>query len=342
MKTLSVVVPYFKETPAKVMPLLSSLDGQVGIDFKKTEVLLVNDGTNNIFDTAFLSMFRNLDIRTVLLRENGGPGVARQAGLDEAKGEYVMFCDADDRLHSVGVLGAVFEAVSLHAPDIVTGPWLEELAFEDGSYKYVTHQDEATWMHGKALRRRFVAESGVRFRDDLRVHEDSYFLGVLYALTDKIAKLPCLTYVWIYGEDSITRRDGAVYTFDSIPTFVRANGLVLEALEEKNPDIVTFKTVQFLTYMYFCLHRPEWLDPARKGFLEAAEAAVAGFLRRFGKRFDGAAKKLVAEVYNAERGKHFAGLVESELFDAWILRVREPAEDASEDKAEGEKEAQNV
>jgi len=43
------------------------------------------------------------------MKENKGPGVARQVGLDAAQGKYVMFCDADDMIHNSGIIGAMIQ-----------------------------------------------------------------------------------------------------------------------------------------------------------------------------------------------------------------------------------------
>ncbi len=138
-KFLSIVVPRCKETEAEIFPLLSSIHNQAGIDFSDIEVLMANDGGDvPTLDKDFTELF-NFQIKQINLKENGGPGVARQAGLDAAQGEYVMFCDADDLLHSVGVLGAFMQEAEKSVPDIITSSWLEELRNENGGYRYITH-----------------------------------------------------------------------------------------------------------------------------------------------------------------------------------------------------------
>jgi len=104
---LSIIIPSYKETEKKLMPLLSSINNQVGIDLSKIEIILVRDGTKPID----LSQFHLLDItiQQKVLSINQGPGVARQFGLSNAIGKYVMFCDADDSLHNVGSLGAMLQ-----------------------------------------------------------------------------------------------------------------------------------------------------------------------------------------------------------------------------------------
>lgn len=72
--------------------------------FKNLELLLVDDGSVD----ATLSLCRKLaeeDRRIrIFYQENAGVSAARNRGLEEARGEYVLFVDADDLLLSNSVL----------------------------------------------------------------------------------------------------------------------------------------------------------------------------------------------------------------------------------------------
>ena len=63
------------------------------------EIIIVDDGSKD----GTLSIAQDLADKhakiQVLTRSNGGPSAARNAGLEKAKGEYLLFLDADDRLH---------------------------------------------------------------------------------------------------------------------------------------------------------------------------------------------------------------------------------------------------
>lgn len=67
---------------------------------RDTELILVDDGSvddsasvaSEYLVTAGISSFR------VITKGNGGVSTARNAGLDAARGEYIIFCDADDCL----------------------------------------------------------------------------------------------------------------------------------------------------------------------------------------------------------------------------------------------------
>jgi len=319
-KFLSIIIPHYDEAERDMFPLLSSISGQVGIDFSDLEVIIANDGGAYQLDGDFFSLF-NMEIRQVCLADNGGPGVARQAGIFAANGEYVMFCDADDTLHSVGVVGALIQEARKNAPDILTTSWLEELLNPDGAYTYKPHDNDATWMHGKLLRRMFLVKNDIRFHPDLRVHEDSYFLCIATALAERGSTMPFTSYVWKYRPDSITRRDGAVYTYASIPTFIKACTMAHAEVEKRNPALMAYKILQFTLYNYFTFHRPDWLASEHKQYLEAAEAAFAEHIKPFWHYWQDAEAQTIAEVYNQERARSFGGCVENETVEAWIARI---------------------
>ena len=159
-KYLSIIIPRYKETEKDLFPLLTSINNQIGLDFNDIELIIANDGGGaGPLDDGFLSFF-NMEIKQVNLSKNGGPGVARQAGLDIATGEYVMFCDADDIIHNVGVIHAMILDCEENVSDMLSTDWIEEIYNSDtSSIQYITHTAEITWMHGKFLRRKFLQKN---------------------------------------------------------------------------------------------------------------------------------------------------------------------------------------
>lgn len=319
-KFLSIVIPRFREAERDIFPLLASISGQVGVDFSDIETVISNDGGSTPLDENFLGLF-NMEIRQVFLENNGGPGAARQNGLDAAVGQYVMFCDADDTLHNVGILGAVMQEAEKTAADILATSWLEELRDLEGHCSYIPHEQENTWMHGKLFRRAFLTENNIRFHPDLRVHEDSYFLSVASAAAHNSRYLPVTSYVWKFNPNSITRRNGGVYTYDSIPVFIEAVTASFKVVEQIAPAQMGYKVVQFVLYNYFQFHWAGWQAAETAGYLRAAEEAFVRYMGPFWHYWAGADPRFIAELYNQERQKSFAGGVESETVGAWIQRL---------------------
>lgn len=91
---VSVIVPAYKAEPY----LAQCLDSILGQTYENIEILVINDGspdkTGEICDA-----YAQKDSRIrVFHKENGGVSSARNVGLANAAGEYVVFCDSDDTL----------------------------------------------------------------------------------------------------------------------------------------------------------------------------------------------------------------------------------------------------
>lgn len=92
---ISIIVPVYKseETLARcVDSLLAQTEPDV-------EILLVDDGSPDQ-SLAVCEQYAEKDQRVrVIVKANGGVSSARNAGLTQAKGEYVLFVDSDDYVH---------------------------------------------------------------------------------------------------------------------------------------------------------------------------------------------------------------------------------------------------
>ena len=88
---VSIVVPVYN-CPHCIAATLRSILAQSFTDY---EIILVNDGSS---DTALLEQALSpfLSFLRYFKQENQGPGAARNRGVEEARGYYVAFLDADD------------------------------------------------------------------------------------------------------------------------------------------------------------------------------------------------------------------------------------------------------
>jgi glycosyltransferase involved in cell wall biosynthesis len=78
--------------------LVRCLDSLTAQTLNEIEILCVNDGSTDK-SVEILDRYAERDSRIrIFHQENKGPGAARNLALDNAKGRYILFCDADDTL----------------------------------------------------------------------------------------------------------------------------------------------------------------------------------------------------------------------------------------------------
>ena len=92
---VSTIIPVYNRG-AMLREAVASVLAQ---DWRPIEILIVDDGSGDDTPTvmAELQAAHPGEIR-LLHQANAGPGVARQAGLEQARGEFVQFLDSDDLL----------------------------------------------------------------------------------------------------------------------------------------------------------------------------------------------------------------------------------------------------
>lgn len=94
MPTISVIVPVYNVEKY----LRCCVDSILAQTFTDIEVLLVDDGSTD-GSGAICDEYAQKDSRVrVFHKANGGVSSARNLGLDEATGEWIMFVDSDDKV----------------------------------------------------------------------------------------------------------------------------------------------------------------------------------------------------------------------------------------------------
>lgn len=95
MPLVSIIVPIYNVE--KYLPdCLNSLINQTLFDI---EAICINDcSTDNSFSICKKFADKDNRIKVISLTQNSGPGIARNKGLEMAKGDYIMFLDPDDWL----------------------------------------------------------------------------------------------------------------------------------------------------------------------------------------------------------------------------------------------------
>lgn len=181
MPRFSIIVPAYNASDY----IAECMDSLLAQTYADLEVVVVNDGSSD--DTlTILNRYASADPRVrVIDKPNGGVSSARNAAIDAAAGEWLVFADADDR-YTAGAL-ELFARLSQDAPDVDMvcassesfGEGMEPAPFVqlpdamyDDAVGPLTHF--ALW--GYALRRDIAERNHLRFHEDVRHSEDRCFL----------------------------------------------------------------------------------------------------------------------------------------------------------------------
>lgn len=117
MSKVSVIVPVYNVAPY----LRQCMDSIVGQTLREIEIICVDDGSTD-GSGAILDEYAAKDFRVKVIHQaNAGAGPARNAALDAAAGEYVVFMDPDDRYPSAAVLETLYKAVCDSSCEIAGG-----------------------------------------------------------------------------------------------------------------------------------------------------------------------------------------------------------------------------
>ena len=92
MDKISVIVPFYNVEPY----IRNCVDSIINQTYKNLEIILADDGsTDNSGKICDEYALKDNRIKVLHLK-NGGPGIARNAGLDVATGKYIGYVDSDD------------------------------------------------------------------------------------------------------------------------------------------------------------------------------------------------------------------------------------------------------
>ena len=221
---LSVIIPMYNCAPVIERCLKS-------IDWLDCEILVINDGsTDNSVNVVIKYAEIHHNVR-LINKENGGVSSARNMGIEESKGKYIAFVDADDYvLH--GGFQYIVALAEEHDADVVkfkfrniTNDIIEDIfdvvdtnhvSITRATGKEVLMRDDIadTVVWDGIYRREIIANNNIRFHTDLKLHEDDVFNGMVYCHARRVLAVDLILYCYV-------RASSCSWTHKRIPERIR-------------------------------------------------------------------------------------------------------------------------
>lgn len=225
----SIVVPVYNAENF-IDECVNSLLNQ---DYDDYEVVLVNDGSkDNSLEKCLRFQKQNKKVK-VVDKKNGGVGSARNAGIDNAKGEYIIFVDSDDALKE-NTLSLYEKSLLSNNSDVTISSYVH---VKVESNKEITIKNQSNWngdfstfmdekfeylfdnwlIHcpwNKVYKSDIIKKNNIRFSEEYSIYEDiGFVLDYLY-YCKTVSLLTDVLYIYNVKEQGslVTRFNENAYT----------------------------------------------------------------------------------------------------------------------------------
>lgn len=198
--TYNLPIDYLKECLNSIL--------QLSLNAKEREIILVDDGS----DLSPINELTEYLAHIIYLRQpNQGVSVARNYGMQIAKGHFIQFIDGDDYLEQTGYEHCL-DIVRYHQPDIVTFNFVKNKADEvpyelptpisgtEYLNKYNLHGSACSYIFRHSLR------GSLEFTPGIIYGEDEEFTPQLFLRAERIFKLGTSAYHYRENPNSMSHQ----------------------------------------------------------------------------------------------------------------------------------------
>lgn len=210
---ISIIIPVYNV--AKYLE--KCLDSAVNQTLRDIEIICINDGSTDN-SGKILDDYAKKDNRIkVIHKKNEGAAVARNLGLDEAIGDYIMFLDSDDFI-TFDACETAYNTITEDKSDILMyghSSLVDNVIKTHKKYKTYTHlhsiqndngiSDELIYIWDKLFKNEFIKSNNIKFLINCKTAEDVVFCWTCYLYKAKISKITTPLYIYrIIRENSLT------------------------------------------------------------------------------------------------------------------------------------------
>lgn len=265
---IDVIIPAYNVPYEILFRCLASIACQDIV--KDLEVTIVDDASDEtykeVYKQAAESFKHIMKINVLRYDVNGGPGVARQYGIDHTENGYMTFIDADDTFNGSFALKALRTSIEMHdgryCMSVGVFDEVHESFLPPGQEGPVLmpHDQDLIWMFGKMYRRSFIDKYSIRFHETSRANEDNGFNTLIRLCTndnETINFIPAHVYYWHESPNSITRANDCQYSYggsirDSFYGYVENMIYAVKEGRKRNPynGFITMWAVSCMLHIY--------------------------------------------------------------------------------------------
>ena len=252
MAKVSIIVPVYNVEKY----LRKCLDSLINQTLKEIEIICVNDGSKDN-SPKILEEYAKKDNRIIVInQENAGLSVARNSGIDIAKGEYIGFVDSDDWV-DLDFFEKLYYSATSNDTDIAVGGIIrvtgikkkkflnfeKETLTDNANLKFeLCDVPEKSYVTNKIYKTQKLKEINLKFEEG-RIFEDCIFTPQALFYLGKIVTVPNIYYYYLRRGNSTVKQRSEKANADNVYAHKKANDFI----KEHNIDISSHepKTYRF-------------------------------------------------------------------------------------------------
>ena len=262
---ISVIIPVYNSEKY----IAKCLDSILCQTYKNFEVICVNDGS---FDSSLsiLENYKDKDGRIkIISQNNGGPSKARNTGVNNAKGKYIAFIDADDYIDRDYLNNLIYDLkdVDMSVCNYVelnnTGKHNVEI-FK--FLKYGTTENNLNIINevisgpgglvwGKLFSKDIIDKNNIIFNEEFKMCEDLLFVTEFIVKATRIKKINKSLYIHNKcNENSITANYNSEMFFYQLKIQKQIKS-ILSSTKYKNRDIESVLSMRIKDILIYSIYK---------------------------------------------------------------------------------------
>ena len=270
MYKISIIIPIYN-AEKYLRDLLDSIINQT-MDLREIQVIMVDDlSTDNSVKIMkeYVDKYDNF-ISIELKKNNKIAGTARNEGMKQAKGKYLMFADSDD-FYTKDACKLMYQAIEEREADFITANYINtdqdgviwdkpifdkeiytnfKLSIYDYQQSFFILNSSAC---NKIFRKSFIDENQIRFLEGVPA-EDAYFTTSCFMKSDRVYYINDVVYC--YRQRNRNKKGTSVSFYCSKDYFSRINRAYKEIYKNfKNNGCIRFYRYVYAKNMSYMLYK---------------------------------------------------------------------------------------
>lgn len=270
-RAISIVIPFYRTPPRLFVRCMESI---LAAQLPDLEVIVVDDGSPEEF-RPMLDDYDDGDTVRVIHVPNGGVSAARNRGIREAAGKWVMFVDSDDYVDPEALKAAAVCARERSGDVVIFGGGADlngairfNTTFLKPGINYAEKESDRIALmasalavgklppgyvqyytlgapYSKILRTDFLRQNGLAFDTGVKLAEDALFSLYLYEAARDITYVDEKLYRYVNNPESATRRYRPGFSTDMDVFFGRVKAFMTEHHLERELERAYYVRAQF-------------------------------------------------------------------------------------------------